>query len=318
MSKNVGLNSEINEEMDEELNVSNEELDFNISVSELEEELNKAMDTKRVSDVLSEYLKYVAKYNILTKEEEYEYAKRYRELHDEEAKNALFNHNLRLVIYIAKGYNHQNSLTFMDLIQEGNIGLITAIEKFDYSLGFRFSTYACSWIKQAITRSIANTEELIRLPVHYRDAFNKYRIWREKYFEANNCFPSEEDCENKMREFKIDPKYIWSYSYLDAPINNDEGDNTCLGDFIPSDAKDCESAVISSYISEQLLDIMNSVLTERESLVVSMYFGLDDGSHKTLEEVGEVLGVTRERIRQIRNTALRKLKHNRKVQALSK
>lgn len=322
MGKNivkVELDNEFYEELDEkmveDLNETDEVLDFEVSESDIEAELNKTIQSDIVSDVLSEYLKHVAKYNLLTKEEEFEYARRYKELGDEDAKDALFNHNLRLVIYIAKKYNFQNNLSFMDLIQEGNIGLMTAIKKFDYSRGFRFSTYACSWIKQAITRSIANTEELIRLPVHYRDSYNKYKSWSDKFYTDNNRYPSEEECTKKLEELKIDLKFLWSYAYLDAPMG-DEGDGSCLGDLLPSDDQSCESKVISSYMSEQLIEIINSILSEREAYVIIMYFGLDDGRAKTLEEVGKTLGLTRERIRQIRNKALRKLRYNKRIRVL--
>lgn len=297
---------------------SNEEyLGNEISESDLEEELNKTIQSETVSDIMSEYLKYVASFKLLSREEELIYTQRYGETKDEEAKEKLFNHNLRLVIYIAKKYNYQNSLTIMDLIQEGNIGLMVAIERFDYTMGYRFSTYACNWIRQAITRSIANTEELIRLPVHYRDALAKYNVWKSKYFIANEKAPNDTECKKKLEELKLDPKFMWSYSYLDAPVG-DDGDNTCLGDLIPNEEQDCESKVILSCISDQLIKVMNSVLTEKERTVIKMYYGLDDGRCKTLEEVGKTLGVTRERIRQIRDKALRKLRFNRELRLLDK
>jgi len=262
-----------------------------------------------IDDPVRMYLKEIGKVPLLTAEEEIELAKR-MEQGDEEAKRRLIEANLRLVVSIAKRYVGRGML-FLDLIQEGNLGLIKAVEKFDYRKGYKFSTYATWWIRQAITRAIADQARTIRIPVHMVETINKLiRVSRQLLQEYGREPQPEEIAremgisEEKVREIlKIAQEPI----SLETPIGEEEDSH--LGDFIPDeDAPAPAEAAAYNLLKEQLKEVLDT-LTPREEKVLRLRFGLDDGRARTLEEVGREFNVTRERIRQIEAKALRKLRH---------
>ena len=278
---------------------SNSETDLDLSVPEC----------VSVDDPVRMYLKEIGKVPLLTAEEEIELAKR-MEQGDEEAKRKLAEANLRLVVSIAKRYVGRGML-FLDLIQEGNLGLIKAVEKFDYRKGYKFSTYATWWIRQAITRAIADQARTIRIPVHMVETINKLiRVSRQLLQEYGREPQPEEIAkemgisEEKVREImKIAQEPI----SLETPIGEEEDSH--LGDFIPDeDAPAPAEAAAFILLKEQLMEVLDT-LTPREEKVLRLRFGLDDGRARTLEEVGREFNVTRERIRQIEAKALRKLRH---------
>lgn len=262
-----------------------------------------------IDDPVRMYLKEIGKVHLLQGDEEIELAKR-MEQGDEEAKKRLAEANLRLVVSIAKRYVGRGML-FLDLIQEGNLGLIKAVEKFDYRKGFKFSTYATWWIRQAITRAIADQARTIRIPVHMVETINKLiRVSRQLLQElGRDPTPEEIAKEMGMSEDKV--RDIMKISQepvsLETPIGEEEDSH--LGDFIPDDdaPAPAESAAFT-LLKEQLIDVLDT-LTPREEKVLRLRFGLDDGRARTLEEVGREFNVTRERIRQIEAKALRKLRH---------
>lgn len=260
-------------------------------------------------DAVRMYLKEIGKVPLLTGAEERELAIR-MEQGDEEAKKKLCESNLRLVVSIAKRYLNRG-LSFLDLIQEGNLGLIKAVDKFDYTKGYKFSTYATWWIRQAITRSIADQARTIRIPVHMVETINKLiRISRQLLQELGREPTSEEIAKEmgitveKVREIK---KISQDPVSLETPIGEEEDSH--LGDFIPDDDVPAPvEAAAYSMLKEQLMEVLDT-LSEREKKVLMLRFGLEDGRPRTLEEVGKEFNVTRERIRQIEAKALRKLRH---------
>lgn len=266
-------------------------------------------DQLSTDDPVRMYLKEIGKVPLLTAEEEQDLAKRMTE-GDEEARKKLTEANLRLVVSIAKRYVGRGML-FLDLIQEGNLGLIRAVEKFDYTKGYKFSTYATWWIRQAITRAIADQARTIRIPVHMVETINKViRVSRQLLQELGHDPSAEEIAQamdlppEKVREIL---KVAQEPVSLETPIGEEEDSH--LGDFIPDEEASAPSEVASlSLLREQLFDVMDT-LTPREKKVLELRFGLTDGRTRTLEEVGREFGVTRERIRQIEAKALRKLRH---------
>ncbi len=262
-----------------------------------------------IEDPVRMYLKEIGKVPLLTAEEEIELAKR-MELGDQEAKKRLAEANLRLVISIAKRYVGRGML-FLDLIQEGNLGLIKAVEKFDYRKGYKFSTYATWWIRQAITRAIADQARTIRIPVHMVETINKLiRVSRQLLQELGRE-PSPEEIAEEMNMPVERVREILKISQepvsLETPIGEEEDSH--LGDFIQDDNVPVPAdAAAFTLLKEQLVEVLGT-LTEREQKVLRLRFGLDDGRARTLEEVGREFSVTRERIRQIEAKALRKLRH---------
>ena len=262
-----------------------------------------------IDDPVRMYLKEIGKVPLLTADEEIELAKR-MEQGDEEAKKRLSEANLRLVVSIAKRYVGRGML-FLDLIQEGNLGLIKAVEKFDYRKGYKFSTYATWWIRQAITRAIADQARTIRIPVHMVETINKLiRVSRQLLQEyGREPLPEEIAEEMGMPEDKVREiiKIAQEPVSLETPIGEEEDSH--LGDFIPDDdAPAPADAAAFTLLKEQLMNVL-STLTPREEMVLKLRFGLEDGRARTLEEVGREFKVTRERIRQIEAKALRKLRH---------
>ena len=280
---------------DEEIDIEKEDLSVPRGIS--------------VDDPVRMYLKEIGKVSLLTAEQETEIAKR-MEQGDEMAKRELAEANLRLVVSIAKRYVGRGML-FLDLIQEGNLGLIKAVEKFDYTKGYKFSTYATWWIRQAITRAIADQARTIRIPVHMVETINKLiRVSRQLLQDLGRDPTPEEIAKEmgleveKVREIQ---KIAQEPVSLETPIGEEEDSH--LGDFIPDDeAQAPAEAATFTMLKEQLVDVLDT-LTEREQKVLRLRFGLDDGRARTLEEVGKEFDVTRERIRQIEAKALRKLRH---------
>ena len=262
-----------------------------------------------VDDPVRMYLKEIGKISLLTAEEEVEIAKRMEE-GDELAKKELAEANLRLVVSIAKRYVGRG-MSFLDLIQEGNLGLMKAVDKFDYTKGFKFSTYATWWIRQAITRAIADQARTIRIPVHMVETINKLvRVQRQLVQDlGRDPLPEEIAAEmnldvERVREIQ---KIAQEPVSLETPIGEEEDSH--LGDFIPDDEiLSPQDAATFTLLKEQLNTVLET-LTEREKKVLTLRFGLDDGRARTLEEVGKEFDVTRERIRQIEAKALRKLRH---------
>ena len=292
------------EDMEKELEEMQEE---EISKEELED--LSVPEGINIDDHVKMYLKEIGKVNLLTAEEETQLAKKMSE-GDEDAKKRLAEANLRLVVSIAKRYVGRGMM-FLDLIQEGNLGLIRAVDKFDYTKGYKFSTYATWWIRQAITRAIADQARTIRIPVHMVETINKLvRVSRQLVQELGREPTPEELASGlnmsieKVREIsKISQEPV----SLETPIGEEEDSH--LGDFIPDDDAPAPSEAASFVLlREQLQDVLNT-LTPREAKVLSLRFGLEDGRQRTLEEVGKEFEVTRERIRQIEAKALRKLRH---------
>lgn len=266
-------------------------------------------DGVSIEDPVRMYLKEIGKVPLLSAEEEIELAKR-MELGDQEAKKRLAEANLRLVVSIAKRYVGRGML-FLDLIQEGNLGLIKAVEKFDYRKGYKFSTYATWWIRQAITRAIADQARTIRIPVHMVETINKLiRVSRQLLQELGRE-PTPEEIAEEMKMPVERVREILKISQepvsLETPIGEEEDSH--LGDFIQDDNVPVPAdAAAFTLLKEQLIEVLGT-LTEREQKVLRLRFGLDDGRARTLEEVGKEFNVTRERIRQIEAKALRKLRH---------
>ena len=280
-----------------------------VTEEEIAADTDALADTFSTDDPVRMYLKEIGKVPLLTMDEEQELAKRMAD-GDEEAKRRMAEANLRLVVSIAKRYVGRGML-FLDLIQEGNLGLIKAVDKFDYTKGYKFSTYATWWIRQAITRAIADQARTIRIPVHMVETINKViRVSRQLLQELGHDPTPEEIAEemgmsvDKVRDIlKIAQEPV----SLETPIGEEEDSH--LGDFIPDeDASEPSEAASFSLLKEQLMTVLDT-LTPREKKVLELRFGILDGRTRTLEEVGKEFNVTRERIRQIEAKALRKLRH---------
>ena len=266
-------------------------------------------ESSNIDDPVRMYLREIGKIPLLTYEEELDLAKKVLE-GDEEAKQKLAESNLRLVVSIAKKYVGRGML-FLDLIQEGNMGLIKAVEKFDYTKGYKFSTYATWWIRQAITRAIADQARTIRIPVHMVETINRLIRTSRHLLQQLGREPTQEEIAEEM-EMPVEKvmeiqKIAQDPVSLETPIGEEEDSH--LGDFIEDeDAPAPDEAASYILLKEQLEEVLET-LTPREAKVLRLRFGLDDGRSRTLEEVGQEFGVTRERIRQIEAKALRKLRH---------
>ena len=271
-----------------------------------------------VPDAVQMYLKEIGKTPLLSKDEERDLAKR-AEKGDEEARQKLMKANLRLVVSIAKRYvNRTPHLSILDLIQEGNIGLSRAVEKFDYRRGFKFSTYATWWIRQAITRALADQSRTVRIPVHMVETISKYTQVRRQLIQELGRDPLAEEIAAEMGIDVDKVRHIQKISQevlsIETPIG-DEEDST-LSDFIPDERNPTPSQLTARAMLRDLIKEIMIDLTEREQQILKMRFGLDDGISHTLEEVGKAFGVTRERIRQIEAKALEKIREHGKAAAL--
>ena len=314
--ENVELDHESIDKVYEQL----EKLGIEISGNDIDEELDEIQiddepidltipDGISISDPVRMYLKEIGKDELLTSEEELKCAKLMAE-GDETAREKLTRANLRLVVSIAKRYVGRG-LLFLDLIQEGNRGLIKAVEKFDYTKGYKFSTYATWWIRQSITRAIADQARTIRIPVHMVETINKLMRESRHYLQENGKEPTAEELSDILNlpvdKVKETMKIALEPVSLETPVGEEEDSH--LGDFIPDNDSGTPPEVASTaFLREQLLDVLET-LNDRERDVLMLRFGLIDGHSHTLEEVGQAFDVTRERIRQIEAKALRKLRH---------
>jgi RNA polymerase primary sigma factor len=302
LSEGIDVFESVTTEDGELVDTSKEKLDKEI-------EMLTRLEGIESTDPVRQYLREIGRVTLLNAEEEIDYAKKY-EKNDRRAKDKLTESNLRLVVSIAKKYIGRG-LSLLDLIQEGNQGLIRAVEKYDWRKGFKFSTYATWWIRQAITRAIADQARTIRIPVHMVETINKlYRISRRLMQELGREPTPEEigaevelDADRVREIFKI----AQETTSLEAPVGEDQ--ESILGDFIPDESQLSPVDQASKQLLKDHLDEVLGTLTERESKVLKLRFGLEGTKQMTLEEVGKVFGVTRERIRQIEAKALRKLKH---------
>ncbi len=302
-SNNIEIIDDLGDEMLDALSID-------LDASKNAEDQNSS-DVKNVTvdDPVKVYLKEIGRVPLLTPEEEIELAMRISN-DDKEAKKRLSEANLRLVVSIAKRYVGRG-MQFLDLIQEGNLGLIKAVDKFDYTKGFKFSTYATWWIRQAITRAIADQARTIRIPVHMVETINKVKKTNVQLLHENGRDPTAEEIAEKLDMPVEKVREILRVAQepvsLETPIGEEEDSH--LGDFIPDeDAQAPVDAASMALMHEQLTEVLKT-LTPREARVLSLRYGLEDGNPKTLEEVGKEFNVTRERIRQIEAKALRKLRH---------
>ncbi|MBO6301205.1 MAG: RNA polymerase sigma factor RpoD [Ruminiclostridium sp.] len=287
-----------------------EDLDAALYIS-AEDDLDMGLSTDQVAidDPVKIYLKEIGRVPLLTPEEEIELAQRMMS-GDPNAKKRLSEANLRLVVSIAKKYVGRG-MSFLDLIQEGNLGLIKAVEKFDYTKGYKFSTYATWWIRQAITRAIADQARTIRIPVHMVETITKVKKVSSTLLHKNGREPTAEEVAEELKLPLDRVREIIRISQdpvsLETPIGEEEDSH--LGDFIPDEEAPAPAEAASQMLLREQLNEVLGTLTEREGKVLRLRFGLDDGRQRTLEEVGKEFNVTRERIRQIEAKALRKLRH---------
>ncbi len=303
-AQNIEIIDDMNDSMLEELNFDSELPKGQEAAAAAADNRNVAMD-----DPVKVYLKEIGRVPLLTPEEEIELAIRIGD-NDQQAKQRLAEANLRLVVSIAKRYVGRG-MQFLDLIQEGNLGLIKAVDKFDYTKGFKFSTYATWWIRQAITRAIADQARTIRIPVHMVETINKVKKTNSQLLHKNGRDPTAEEIAAELDMSVEKVREILRVSQepvsLETPIGEEEDSH--LGDFIPDDDALAPADAASMLLLKEQLNEVLKTLTMREAKVLALRFGLEDGHPRTLEEVGSEFGVTRERIRQIEAKALRKLRH---------
>ncbi len=326
MMPNIEEDIDALEDLYDKLSEANVELVEARDLLQLPEEEEKKRGPKRgleeinlTQDSVQMYLREIGKISLLKGDEEKELAKRI-EMGDEEARQKLTQANLRLVVSIAKRYIGRSShLTLLDLIQEGNIGLFKAVEKFDYKKGFKFSTYATWWIRQAITRALADQAKTIRIPVHMVETISKFNQVKRRLIQDLGRDPLAEEIASEMGIELVKVRHIMQISQdtisLETPLGADSDEST-LGEFIPDEKEiSPDQSTARSLLKDQLNDIMDD-LSPREQKILSMRFGLEDGVTHTLEEVGQEFGVTRERIRQIEAKSLEKIRNNDKLKKL--
>ena len=261
-------------------------------------------------DSVKLYLQQLSKLDLATHDQEKAFAKRIFE-GDQEARDALVTANLRLVVSIAKKYTNRG-LLFLDLIQEGNLGLLRSIEKFDYTMGYKFSTYSTWWIRQSITRAIAEQSRVIRIPVHIMEIVNKIKKHKRLFTQEHGREPTNEELSEliDLPVSRIEEVYKQTREPVSMEATVGAKDDSTLENYIPDDVTQSpEEAVVDSLLREQI-DRVLETLSEREQMVIKLRFGLDDGVPRSLEEIGRIVGVTRERIRQLEDKALKKLKAN--------
>jgi len=325
IEKDIGFLEEIYGRL-ENANIKILESGHLIDISEKEEisrkELEKATEIEsevRLPDAVQMYLKEIGKTPLLTGNKEKELAKRL-EKGDEEARQQLIQANLRLVASIAKRYVYRSpNLSILDLMQEGNIGLSKAVEKFDYRRGFKFSTYATWWIRQAITRALADQSRTIRIPVHMIETISKYTQIKRKLAQELNREPLAEEIAIEMETSVEKIRHLQKISQevlsLEAPIGEDDDDST-LSELVKDEKSPTSTQIVSRVLLREKLDDIFVDLSPREQEILKLRFGLDDGVSHTLEEVGKKFGVTRERIRQIESKTLEKIKKHHKANTL--
>ncbi|RAP26152.1 RNA polymerase sigma factor RpoD [Candidatus Marinamargulisbacteria bacterium SCGC AG-333-B06] len=304
-----GVDENLKENFDND-NQNNQNSDANFAPPPQPEEVDKSV---YIDDSVKMYLREIGTVKLLSAEEEIVLAKR-MEAGDDTAKQKMINANLRLVVSIAKKYIGQG-LLFLDLIQEGNAGLIRAAEKFDYRKGFKFSTYATWWIKQGVTRAIADQSRTIRVPVHMVETIYKYKKTSRMLMQKLGRQPTEEEVsietEIPLENIVAIRKYAQLPISLETPIGQEEGSE--LGNFVEDkNSVTPEKRTEKNMLRESILRSMDG-LNEREQMILKLRFGIDDGRQRTLEEVGKVYGVTRERIRQIEEKALQKMRKSKKL-----
>ena len=301
--------SNLNIEIIEDFTIDTDDLSLPLDINGDDLEMSLSTEGIAIDDPVKIYLKEIGRVPLLSAEEEIELAERMAQ-GDPKARKRLSEANLRLVVSIAKRYVGRG-MQFLDLIQEGNLGLIKAVEKFDHTKGFKFSTYATWWIRQAITRAIADQARTIRIPVHMVETITKVKKISSQLLHKNGHDPSPdeiaEEPEMPVDRFREIMRISQDPVSLETPIGEEEDSH--LGDFIPDDDAPAPAEAASLILLKEQLGEVLSTLTEREEKVLRLRFGLEDGRSRTLEEVGKEFNVTRERIRQIEAKALRKLRH---------